>query len=134
MHNPQGFRALMSSLQGCHLLLSVRKTAAQRQRFELTNIVSADVPDIGMGSTSDSSIDVPQRACSRPSVQDRIESIELMPRRISVHLSTEDSQDSGWAQRYVRDWDIGDNRPTGSLRDRASHESTGVRRLERWQP
>lgn len=134
MHNPQGFRALMSSLQGCHLLLSVRKTAAQRQRFELTNIVSADVPDIGMGSTSDSSIDVPQRACSRPSVQDRIESIELMPRRISVHLSTEDSQDSGWAQRYVRDWDLGDKRPTGSLRDRASHESTGVRRLERWQP
>ncbi|KAI0716459.1 hypothetical protein C8Q76DRAFT_724329 [Earliella scabrosa] len=126
------------SYSGCHLLLSIRKAAALRQRMDLTSI-SAEIPTIGHGSTDDSSLETPQPTHPRPSAQHRIESIELVPQqRVSLHLSSEGSHDSSWAARCTRDWDVVDAEKASTKRhgERAgrSEDETGVRWLERWRP
>ncbi|KAI0720747.1 hypothetical protein C8T65DRAFT_632673 [Cerioporus squamosus] len=105
------------SYSGCHLLLSIRKTAARRQRLE-TNMLSADIPHIRMpgGTTSEfesQSLESPPPLRLGTVTRLRMESIELIPRRVSLHLSTEGSHgshvsESEWAQACWRDWDLVD--------------------------
>ena len=142
--------------QGSHLLLSIRKIAARRQRLEMTRIISVATPRIQAGSgTTDSSTlsddiaPLPQRLSGasrvRPSVQVNIEAIELVPRRASLVLTpySEDSQEETSGFSYTRDWDIilpdclGENGVERSRsRGRASDdpESGGLRWLQRWSP
>ncbi|RPD75465.1 hypothetical protein L226DRAFT_44966 [Lentinus tigrinus ALCF2SS1-7] len=155
------------SYSGCHLLLSIRKTAARRQRLE-ANMISADIPQIHMPGGTTSESESQSLEGSHPlhlglGVEPRLrmESIELVPRRVSLHLSTEGSHasyasDSDWTERCLRDWNLVDGARGGPRwarkskegdqeRDverseiymeqgRESDDSTGVRWLRRWKP
>ncbi|RDX47225.1 hypothetical protein OH76DRAFT_1484835 [Lentinus brumalis] len=140
------------SYSGCHLLLSIRKTAARRQRLE-TDMLSMDIPHIHMpgGTTSESE----SRSLESPhTLPPHMESIELVPRRVSLHVSTEGSHgshatESNWAEDCWRDWDLVgvDDMEDGApwrqkyrVEDidvepgRESDDATGMRWLRRWKP
>ncbi|TBU23152.1 hypothetical protein BD311DRAFT_768988 [Dichomitus squalens] len=144
------------SYSGSHLLLSIRKIAARRQRLEMTYTVSVGIPHIQAGfSTSDSSSlgddtpSLPPRVSSasrvRPSVQVNVEAIELVPRRTSLVLTSysEESQEGTSALSYTRDWDVvfpdsvreihvERSRSRGCVSD--DPDSGGLPWLQRWNP
>lgn len=145
--------------QGCHLLLSLRKIAARRQRLELSHIFSADVPLVhaASGTTDSSSLGpeihpLPSRLSSasrvRPSVQVDIDMIELVPRGgLSPILATpspsaEESHEETPDFDYTRNWDIihpgssYDNRVerTRSRGGRGEDRDGGPLWLQRWTP
>ncbi|KAI1788680.1 hypothetical protein LXA43DRAFT_1024636 [Ganoderma leucocontextum] len=150
--------SVVFSYSGCHLLLSLRKIAARRQRLVTSQIFSADIPLVHAGSdATDSSslgIDIhplPSRLSTasrvRPSLQVNAETIELVPRRVSPFLATpspsaEGSQEETACFDYTRNWDI--VHPSSSGGDRLEHSRSrggrsedrdgGLQRLQRWNP
>ncbi len=149
----------MFSSQGCHLLLSLRKIAARRQRLDMSEIFSADIPLVhasSSGATDSSSLGVeirrlPSRLSSasrvRPSVQVNVEAIELVPRHLSPIPATpspsaEGSQGETPDFDYTRNWDI--VQPLSSYDDRTEHRRSrggrsedrdgGLLSLQRWNP
>ncbi|KAM5536079.1 hypothetical protein V8D89_010178, partial [Ganoderma adspersum] len=137
--------SVVFSYSGCHLLLSLRKIAARRQRLEISQIFSADIPLVhaASGTTDSSSLGpeihpLPSRLSSasrvRPSVQVNVDMIELVPRGgLSPILATpspsaEGSQEATPDFDYTRNWDI--MHPGSSHDDRAERTRSRGGRLE----
>ena len=95
----------------------MRKAAARRRRLDLTDAIFAQDPHVPVGSVSEDSSDglyslptlpvrMPSRSLSHCSARPRIESIELVPRRISLNLLRDDSHGRDWADMGLRDWGL----------------------------
>ncbi|PIL23556.1 hypothetical protein GSI_14869 [Ganoderma sinense ZZ0214-1] len=153
--------SVVFSYSGCHLLLSLRKIAARRQRLEISQIFSADIPLVhaASGTTESSSLGpeihpLPSRLSSasrvRPSVQVDVDMIELVPRQgLSPILATPSPTAEGSHEEtpyfdYTRDWDIvhpgsepsrGDRvERTRSRGGRSENRDGGPLWLQRWTP
>ncbi|KAI0350853.1 hypothetical protein OH77DRAFT_1462968 [Trametes cingulata] len=98
------------SYAGCHLLLSVRKVAAQRERLDLT-LLSIHASAVHDEAKSETYLDSPDSLePPRISSRQRTDSIELVPRHISHHLdfvglhngdasSAQRTESSDWSKR-----------------------------------
>ncbi|KAI0367647.1 hypothetical protein BV20DRAFT_970196 [Pilatotrama ljubarskyi] len=83
------------SYSGCHLLLSVRKVAAQRERQDLT-LLSIHASAIHDEPKSETYLDSPDSLePPRMSLPRRMDSIELVPTRMSLRLDLAGLQAAG---------------------------------------